>query len=130
MRPIPIFAHRRTASSSRAAPSPISAARPCVGANIASANLTWAPADQPFSGTVTIRYNGAQNDVAFTDPSFVPLLVRLRSFTLVNANANYKVNDQIELFARVENLLDRDYQEVFSFVAQGRAGYAGVRVRF
>jgi len=98
--------------------------------NIASANLTWAPADQPFSGTVTIRYNGAQNDLAFTDPSFTPVIVRLRSFTLVNANATYKLNAHVDLFARVENLLDRRYQEVFSFATPCRAGYGGVKVRF
>jgi vitamin B12 transporter len=99
--------------------------------NIASANLTWAPADQPFSGTVTVRYNGPQNDLAFTDAvTFTPVLVRLRSFTLVNANATYKLNAHVDLFARVENLLDRRYQEVFSFATPGRAGYGGVKVRF
>ena len=42
--------------------------------DIASANLTWAPAGRPFTGTLTVRYNGQQNDLAFTDPSFTPVL--------------------------------------------------------
>ncbi|MBV9841938.1 MAG: TonB-dependent receptor [Sphingomonadaceae bacterium] len=98
--------------------------------NIASASLSWAPEHQPFSANVTVRYNGRQNDLAFTDPSFVPALVRLRSFTLVNLNARWKLSDKVELFGRVENLLDRRYSEIFSFAAAGRAGYGGVRFRF
>ena len=98
--------------------------------NIASASLGWAPEHQPFSANVTVRYNGRQNDIAFTDPSFVPALVKLRSFTLVNLNATYALSDKVEVFGRIENLLDRRYQEVFSYAAQGRGGYGGVRFRF
>lgn len=98
--------------------------------DIASANLTWAPSGQPFSGTLTVRYNGKQNDLAFTDPSFTPVLASLKAFTLVNLNGTWKINEAAELFARVENLFDRSYQEVFSFQAPGRAVYGGVRLRF
>lgn len=97
--------------------------------NIASASLTWAPEAQRFSANVTLRYNGKQTDIAFTDPSFVPLLVRERSFTLLNLNAAYKLTKRIELFGRIENLFDRDYTEVFSYAAQGRTVYGGVKVR-
>lgn len=98
--------------------------------DIASANLTWAPAGRPFTGTLTVRYNGKQNDLAFTDPSFTPLLVSLRAFTLVNLNATYRVTPQVELFGRAENLFDQSYQEVFSFATPGRAAYGGVRLKF
>jgi vitamin B12 transporter len=98
--------------------------------NIASASLTWAPTHSPFSANVTVRYNGRQNDLAFIDPSYVPALAKLRSFTLVNLNATYKLRPNIELYGRIENLLNRRYQEVFSYAAQGRAAYGGVRVHF
>ncbi|HXA39886.1 MAG TPA: TonB-dependent receptor [Phenylobacterium sp.] len=98
--------------------------------DIASANLTWAPGGRPFSATLTVRYNGRQNDLAFTDPSFTPVLVSLKAFTLVNLGGTWKVNDTVELFGRVENLFDQSYQEVFSFAAPGRAAYGGVRLRF
>ena len=95
---------------------------------IASANLTWAPDGQPFSGTLTVRYNGAQNDLFFG--FFPPTLQRLRSFTLVNLNASYKLRHNVELYGRIENLLDRNYQEVYAFATAGRAAYGGVRIRF
>ena len=98
--------------------------------DVASANLTWAPGGEPYSATLTVRYNGKQNDLAFTDPSFTPVLVSLKAYTLVNLNGSWKINETIELFGRVENLFDQTYQEVFSFAAAGRAAYGGVRLRF
>ena len=95
--------------------------------NIASANLTYAPADAPYSATATVRYTGPQKDLFYG--YFPPLLVDLGAFTLVDLAATYRVAPQVELFGRVENLLDRRYSEVYSFAAAGRAGYGGVRVR-
>lgn len=98
--------------------------------DIASANLTWAPPGTPFSGTLTVRYNGRQFDEAFTDPSFTPVLVDLKAFTLVNLDASWKLNARAELYGRIENLFDQGYQEVFSFAGAPRAAYAGLRLRF
>lgn len=95
--------------------------------DIASASLAWAPTRQPFSANLTVRYNGPQNDVFYG--TYPPTLMRLRSFTLVNIDGAWRLTPKLELFARVENLLDRDYQEVYSFAAAGRAAYGGVRVR-
>ena len=53
----------------------------------------------------------------------------LPAFTLVNLNATYAVAPHLELFGRIENLLDRRYVEVVSFATPGRAAYGGVRVR-
>jgi vitamin B12 transporter len=40
------------------------------------------------------------------------------------------VNDRIELYARVDNLFDEQYQTVAGYGTLGRAAYAGVRVKF
>ncbi|HIF54413.1 MAG TPA: TonB-dependent receptor, partial [Methylococcaceae bacterium] len=56
--------------------------------------------------------------------------VELEDYTLLNIAASYEIYEQVELFARVENLLDEQYQEVFSFAARGIAGYGGIRVTF
>ncbi len=93
--------------------------------NIASANLTYAPPAAPYAATVTVRYNGPQKDLFFGD--YPPLLVTLPAFTLVNLNGSYRVGGHVELFGRVENLLDRHYREVYSFATAGRAAYGGVR---
>lgn len=99
-------------------------------AHIGSANLTLNTPDRRLSGTLTVRYNGAQDDLAYTDPSFVPVRVRLADYTLVNLSAEYRLTDVIAVFGRVENLFDERYEEVFSFATPGRSAVGGVRARF
>ncbi len=96
--------------------------------HIASAVLTWTAPSGNASANLTVRHNGATDDVAFLDPSFIPTRVRLDDFTLVNLNARYKITDTIEVFGRVENLLDETYEQVFSFVSPGRSAIVGVSV--
>ena len=95
--------------------------------NIASGNVTWAPMRLPFAATVTVRYNGRQNDYAY-DAFFDRLAVGLKAYTLVNLNATYDINKHVQIFGRIENLGDIHYQEAFGYQAVGRAGYGGVRV--
>jgi vitamin B12 transporter len=56
--------------------------------------------------------------------------VTLDDYTLVNLNARVTLGEGISGFARVENLLDEEYEQVFSFVSPGRSAVAGVEVRF
>ena len=76
-----------------------------------------------------IIYNGRQSDFAF-DEDFNSSIVRLGAYTLVNLAASYQLTPTVQLFGRIENLLDEDYEEVFTFGTPGRAAYGGVRVRF
>ena len=101
--------------------------------HIASVNVGYGFAlfGKPADVNLGVRFNGRQDDFVFD--SYFPLtrrVVTLGSFTLVNLGASYAIADGVELFARGENLLDEDYQEVFGFGAPGVAGYAGIRIRF
>ncbi len=98
--------------------------------HIASAAVTWIAPDDAASATLVVRHNGATHDVAFTDPSFVPVRVELDDYTLVNLNARVKLTDTVSAFARAENLLDEEYEQVFSFVSPGRSAVVGVEARF
>ena len=98
--------------------------------HIASFNTVVTSPDRRFAGTLTVRYNGRMTDSAFIDPSFVPVTVSLKEYVLVNLGLDYKVSGNIALFGRVENLLDEDYEEIFSFATPGRAAYGGVRLSF
>ncbi|SNT01453.1 TonB-dependent receptor plug domain-containing protein [Sphingopyxis indica] len=98
--------------------------------HMGSLNTTIFSADQRFSGTLTLRYNGAMTDTAYIDPSYVPVTVALRDYVLVNLGADYRLSPRVALFGRVENLLDTDYEEIFSYRGAGRAAYGGVRVNF
>ncbi len=97
-------------------------------ANIASAALAWRAPRDAGSATLIVRHNGASDDLAFIDPSYVPLTVRLDAYTLVNLAAEARVTNRVRAFGRVENLLDETYEQVFSFVSPGRSVIAGLRV--
>jgi vitamin B12 transporter len=56
--------------------------------------------------------------------------VNLDDYTLVNVNARVKLADGISAFARVDNLLDERYEQVFSFVSPGRSAVVGIEARF
>jgi vitamin B12 transporter len=97
--------------------------------HVGSLNLTYAPMGSPFSGTVTVRYNGRMNDVVF-DQNFSSMYYALKGFTLVNLSLRYDVAKNVQVYARADNLFDETYQEVFTFNAPGRAVYGGLRLRF
>jgi outer membrane cobalamin receptor len=44
--------------------------------------------------------------------------------------AEYEVNSHFSIFARIENLGDEQYAEVFEFPNLGRAAYGGFKLRF
>jgi vitamin B12 transporter len=98
--------------------------------HIASAALNWSAPGDAASATLVVRHNGRALDDAFTDPSFVPVRVRLGAYTLVNLNAQVKLTDSLNIFARAENLLGEEYEQVFSFVSPGRSAVVGVEARF
>ena len=98
--------------------------------HIASASLNWRDRRDRASANVTVRYNGQAEDLAFTDPSFIPVRVTLEDYVLVNLNARVKLAEGINAFGRVENLLDEQYEQVFSFVSPGRSAVVGIEARF
>ena len=96
-----------------------------------NANYAFDVYNRPANLNFGVRFSGKQDDTVFL--GFGPGQTRtetLDSFTLVNIGASYEIFDGVSLFARGENLLDDNYQEVFGFGTPGIAGYAGVRVKF
>ena len=74
-------------------------------------------------------YNGQMQDLGFSAITFSSERVTLDSYWLVTAAASYELAPGVELFGRVENLLDQDYEEVFGFNTAGLAAYAGMRFK-
>ncbi|AWI85080.1 TonB-dependent receptor [Alloyangia pacifica] len=54
----------------------------------------------------------------------------LDDYTVANMNLRYALSDQAELYLRVENLFDEDYQVVKGYGTSDRAAYFGVRASF
>ena len=55
---------------------------------------------------------------------------RFEGYVLVDLRAAYPVTDSVELFGRIENLFDEQYETSFRYGTQRRAAYAGIRTAF
>jgi vitamin B12 transporter len=98
--------------------------------HIASANLNWMFLNDRANLNLNVDYNGEQDDFFFPPVPPYEERVELDEFTLVTVASSFQLTPRLQLFARVENALDENYEEVYGFVAQGRAAYAGVRYNF
>ncbi len=56
--------------------------------------------------------------------------VLLKAYSLVDIRASLPLNDRLEVYGRVENLLDRHYQTLAGYGTPGRGAFIGVRTRF
>jgi len=55
---------------------------------------------------------------------------RLDGYATGTVRANVPVNDRFELFGRIENVTDEQYQTAAGYATAGRSAFAGVRARF
>ena len=98
--------------------------------HIASANLNWVFLNDRANLNLNVDYNGKQDDIFFPPLPPYQERVELDEFTLVTVASSYQLTKHLQLFARLENALDEDYEEVYGFATQGRTAYAGVRYSF
>ncbi len=73
-------------------------------------------------------FNGKMEDVAFIGGA--SSRVNLGSYTVVNIGGSYKFTDKLEGYARIENLFDKKYQEVYGYNTPGRGAFAGLKASF
>lgn len=73
-------------------------------------------------------FNGKMEDSAYI--ANVPTRVDMRGYTVVNIGGSYKFTDKLEGFARIENLFDKKYQEVYGYNTPGRGVFAGLKASF
>jgi vitamin B12 transporter len=77
---------------------------------------------------LSVVYTGRSPDYDYSSGS--PVLVDLAPHTLVSLAGSYDLTKRIQLFARVENLLDENYTEVFGYGTPGIAAYGGLKASF
>ncbi len=73
-----------------------------------------------LSGNLLLRYNGEEQDPNGVVPSW----------TRVDLAGQYALTETVELYSRIENVFDRDYQQVIGYGTPGRSAYVGARLRF
>lgn len=77
--------------------------------------------DARWLGSVAWLLNGDELDVSGRE---------IGGWGRVDLKAAYAVTPEAQLYARVENLFDKDYQQVFGYETPGLSAYVGVEARF
>jgi vitamin B12 transporter len=88
-----------------------------------AASLLWD--DGPWGAALTVRGETSQPDV--DRDGFSP--VTRPGFVTADLAGSYRLNDEVTLTGRIENLTDKRYEQSFGFSEPGRAIYVGVRLR-
>ncbi len=86
----------------------------------AFAAITWKPVDK-ISTTVALTYNDDELDSSGAT---------VDSWTKVDLRASYALTDTVDLYGRVDNLFDEQYQQILGYGTPGISAYAGIRTRF
>jgi len=75
-------------------------------------------------------YGGTRTDTFFPPWPNPPETVALDAHWLADLTVRYQASPTIGLFARVANLLDTEYEQVFGYRMPGRTVYAGITAKF
>ncbi|PIV21325.1 MAG: TonB-dependent receptor, partial [Deltaproteobacteria bacterium CG03_land_8_20_14_0_80_45_14] len=75
-----------------------------------------------------VIYVGKRDDLDFS--IFPSRRVKLDQYTLVNLAVSYDITKNFQLFGRVENLLDKEYEEVKGYGTPGFSFFGGMKLSF
>ncbi|MFC2950877.1 TonB-dependent receptor plug domain-containing protein [Marinicaulis aureus] len=81
-----------------------------------TATLNITPVER-LKFSASLHVNGRENDTPSANDSFVR----------VDLRAAYDINDQFEIYGRIENASDADYQDVSGYGEPGLSAFAGLR---
>lgn len=94
----------------------------------ASINGSYLLSNQQTRLTAGAQYVGKQDDYEF-DTFWNRSQITLSEYTLLNVALTHQLNEHIELFGRVNNLLDEEYEEVLTYGTMGINGMVGITVK-
>jgi vitamin B12 transporter len=76
--------------------------------------------DGRLSGTLLVKYNGEEQD-----PNGI-----VAAWTRVDLSGHFALSESLRLYARIENLLDEQYQQIIGYGTPGLSGHVGARLSF
>jgi vitamin B12 transporter len=95
--------------------------RPFRPEHLGNLGINWRPLSDRLVLGLNLRLSHDSQDVDGTP---------LDDYELVDFNASFLIAGGLEIYGRVENLLDEDYEEFPTYNTSGAAGYAGLRYSF
>jgi len=77
-----------------------------------------------WSGSFALQHVADRLDSQF------PNIISMPDYTVANMSVGYAVTDDMELYLRVDNVFDEEYQTTVGYGTSDRAAYLGIRARF
>ena len=99
-------------------------------AHLGVINLAYTFEEVPLTIHGSASFAGEAQDAVWLPPTWTPTPVTLAAFTDLSAGLNYKVNENVEVYGRVTNILDTPNQSVYGYNLAGRAFYLGAKASF
>lgn len=93
--------------------------------HLANAGVHYQITDK-FGSDLNVSYVGKRIN-NYWDASYISHAVKMPSYTLVNLGANYQLNDNLNLYANINNLFDKKYENVIGYGQEGRNFYVGIK---
>ena len=94
--------------------------------NSGTIGMEWSEEGSKIGISSTLRKNLMEKDFS----SWPALWISGDDYWLTRIYASKKFGNNIRLFGRVENLFDKDYEEVHAYPALGRAVFGGINYSF
>ena len=91
----------------------------------AGLNVQWTP---KFNSGLQYQFNTEREDAFFNSVSFENEAVTLDSFGILDWYGQYRLNEVLSFTARVNNLLNEEYEELFRFQTLGRNFSLGINI--
>lgn len=73
---------------------------------------------------ISIDYIGKRRDLDFSNGT----RITLDDYMLIDLNTRYRLNNRVDIYAKIHNLLDENYQDAFGFVSRDFSVYTGFEI--
>ena len=80
--------------------------------------------------SININYNGKQDDLFFGPPSYAGETVTLDSYILLSLLIKHRLSSSMEVYGRIENALEENYEDIYGFESRGGNASVGLRLAF
>ena len=96
--------------------------------HLANAGLAYQITEK-LGADMNVSYTGKRMDTYYS-PTYSTHKVKLPSYTLANLGVNYKVVDGLTIYANLNNVFNKKYENVLGYGQDGRHVYVGLRGSF
>ncbi len=93
--------------------------------NKATVTLVYLPTSR-VKTQLQWRGTGRRFDINYSGSE--PERISLGGYGTINLTLSYQLSETVELFSRVDNLFDKEYEEVYGFGTMGAAAYGGIKL--